>query len=143
MSGIPEAAHGLAKLRCLRLPARALVLTGAVGALWLLVALVAWCAKGWAGVGASLAAAAMCGLPALFSLALADWMRGPYFIAGWLGAMAVRLAVPLACALAAHARGGWPADAGLLYYLAALYPLTLLAETLLSLPEVTVSAVER
>lgn len=83
-----------------------------------------------------MAAAVICWLPALVTLAMAEFLRGPYLLVGWLGGMAIRLAVPLACALAAHVRGGWLAEAGLLYYLAAFYPPTLLVETLLSLPSV-------
>ncbi len=136
MTDIPEAAHLSARLRDLRFPARALLFSAAVAVMWLVVAPVAWCASGWDGVGASLAAAVVCWLPALISLGMAEFLRGPYLLAGWLGGMAIRLAVPLACALVVHSRGGWLAEAGLLYYLAALYPLTLLVETLFSLPAV-------
>jgi hypothetical protein len=117
-----------------RLSVRGVVLTMGVATWWLLVGLVAWLVSGGAGLGASLAAAVTCWLPALVSLALAEWLRGPNLLAGWLGGMAVRLGVPLGCAVAVQARGGWLAEAGYLYYLAALYPLTLLVETWLSLP---------
>lgn len=133
MTSITEGAYLSAKLRGLRLPARALLFTAAVAVMWLVAAPLAWCASGGEGVAACLAAGIICWLPALVSLGMAEMLRGPYLLAGWLGGMAIRLAVPMACAVVAHVRGGWLAEAGLLYYLAAFYPLTLLVETLLSL----------
>ena len=48
--------------------------------------------------------------------------------------MFARMGVPLICGLVLQLRGGMLAQAGVLFYLAAFYPVTLTLETALSLP---------
>ena len=70
------------------------------------------------------------------ALGLTEPLRGPQqVLALVLVGMMVRMGIPLAAALTVCFCGGPLANAGFLYYLVVFYPVTLTAETFLSLPE--------
>ncbi len=87
-------------------------------------------------VAAASLAAGLCLAGAMAALLAAHWLRDPKLVLqAVLCGMATRMVVPLATGLLIHLRGGPLADAGVLYYLLAFYPLTLGVETFLSLPQ--------
>ncbi len=95
---------------------------------------------GWAASGSrqSLAAGGLawgvCTLAATIALVAGEPLRKPqHVIASVVLGMTVRMGIPLAAAI--FFRQGPLADAGVLYYLILFYTLTLITETLLSLPE--------
>ena len=89
-----------------------------------------------AGLIAGAAAGGVCLLAAWMALGLSEPLRRPqHMLALVLVGMMIRMGIPLAAALAVFFRGGPLADAGFLYYLVVFYPVTLTAETFLSLPE--------
>lgn len=117
------------------LAARIALLVSAGAASCVLALPVAFLCSGWAGIGAAAAAAVVCLGGAVAALTVSHCLRGPqYALPAMLLAMGPRMGVPLAVALACHLHGGALADAGLVYYLLAFYPITLLVETVLSLP---------
>ncbi len=97
---------------------------------------------GWAvsgnrtGLLAGAAASGVCLLAAWTALCLGEPLRKPqHLVALVVAGTLVRMGIPLVAALAVFFRRGPLADAGFLYYLILFYPVTLTAETFLSLPE--------
>ena len=100
-----------------------------------LVGPVAVCIGGGMALAAAVVAAVFCLTGATIALLASHVLRGSkHALAALLAGMAARMGVPLAFGLAIHLQGGPLAEAGLLYYLLAFYPITLAAETALSLP---------
>lgn len=132
----------LARLSTLRWPGRAAVLCVVVLALWAVLAPVAYSVRGAGGLGAMSVAAALClagSLVALMLVALfhsASTRQPGMVLYGWLAGIVVRTGVPLVAALVIH-RGSGLSRLGFLYYLLGFYLLTLVVETILSLPELT------
>jgi hypothetical protein len=87
-------------------------------------------------VGAGAIAASACLLGAYIGLAIDSCLNEPQLLQAklWLG-MSARMGIPLAAALVVHFSGGPLAAAGFLYYIVAFYPVSLAAETLLSLSD--------
>jgi hypothetical protein len=106
-----------------------------VAALAALIGPLGYWAYGWPGVWAVLSAAALCG-----STGIAAFWVGRHFLAhghaigGVLGAMAIRMGIPLVICLALAVRGNADSMAGFVYYLLAFYLGTLAVETWYSLP---------
>ena len=124
-----------ANLRNRSLPARGAFLGLVMLGMYALVAPVAGYCGGSAGLWAAATAAVLCLAGAGLALVISQALRSPkHALYGMLLGMAARMGVPLAFALACHLHGGALAEAGLLYYLLALYPVTLAIETALSLP---------
>ncbi len=125
----------LGNLRNRGVAARGAILAIVAAAALAMVAPVAWRLGGAAGVAAATLAASLCLAGAVLALLAGHRLREPRQAGtALLAAMAARTGIPLAAALVIHLRGGLLADAGLLYYLLVFYPVTLTAETLLSLP---------
>jgi hypothetical protein len=122
-------------LRNLSVPVR---LAGLVGVALLVLAIVGPVAVligGSMGLTAAALAAATCLAGAVVALLASQVLVGPGLaLASLLVGMTARMAIPLVCGLVIHLHGGPLADAGILYYLVMFYPVTLAAETLLSLP---------
>jgi len=96
---------------------------------------VAVCIGGGVALAAAAVAAVFCLAGASIALLVSHLLRGPKrALAALLAGMAARMGIPLAFGLAIHLQGGPLAEAGLLYYLLVFYPVTLAAETALSLP---------
>jgi hypothetical protein len=96
---------------------------------------VAVCIGGCTALAAAAVAAVFCLAGATIALMAGLLLRGPkHALAALLAGMAARMGIPLAFGLAIHLQGGPLAEAGLLYYLLVFYPVTLTAETALSLP---------
>jgi hypothetical protein len=96
---------------------------------------VAWGIAGLRGLAAAGIAAASCWLGAALALeATVLLARRGQGLTGLLAGTALRMGIPLALALGFHFGGGPLAQGGLLYYFLAFYPLTLAAETAMSLP---------
>lgn len=88
-----------------------------------------------AGLFAGAAAAGVCLLAGWAALVLSEPLRRPQnMLALVLMGMLIRMGIPLVAALTVYFVGGPLANAGFLYYLVVFYPVTLTAETLLSLP---------
>jgi hypothetical protein len=107
-----------------------------------IVAAIAILPAGWVLTGnrigwfAGLAAGGVCLLAAWSVLGLSELLRkSQSLLALVLVGMMIRMGIPLAAALAVYFHGGPLADAGFLYYLVLFYFVTLVAETLLFLPE--------
>lgn len=120
---------------------RQFVLLAAAVATWALVALVAWRLVGLWGVAAAGAAATCCWIGAAGALGAHHWLgrRGSGLWSLLVG-MGLRMGVPLAVGLILHWQSQPLAEAGLLYYFLAFYPVTLAVETVLSLSGPTGSA---
>jgi hypothetical protein len=126
----------LHNLRSRGLAVQAIVLGTVVLVAFAVVGLVAFRRGGANGLAAAALAATLCLLGATIALITCHLLRGPRrAIAALSLGMASRMGIPLAFGLAVHLRGGPLAEAGLLYYVALFYPVTLAVETLLSLPE--------
>jgi hypothetical protein len=124
-----------ANLRNRSLAVRTAVLLLAVVLLWGLVSPVAWHFGGPRGLAAAAVAAGCCLLGAGMALVASDLLSEiTHVLYGLLLGMFFRMGVPMGFALAIHFQRGELADAGVLYYLAVFYPMTLAVETLLSLP---------
>jgi hypothetical protein len=124
-----------------RLPQTSLLLRAILLGAVVLVAAAVILPFGWvisgnrAGVLAAAAAGGVCLLGAWTALALSEPLRRPqHLLALVLVGMMIRMGIPLAAALAVYFRGGPLADAGFLYYVVGFYPVTLAAETGLTLP---------
>lgn len=103
--------------------------------LYALVAPVAGWLSGLVGLWAAAAAAGLCLAGAAMALVAGHLLRGPkHILYGMLAGMAARMGIPLGFGLAWHHFGGTLAEAGLLAYLLVFYPVTLAAETALSMP---------
>lgn len=125
-----------AKLRNLSLLTRGFLLGLAVVLVYAVLAPVAVCCNGPAGLWAAAAAGAFCLGGAALALVASYLLCGPkYALHGLLVAMAARMGIPLSLGLACQLYGGVLAEAGLLYYLMVFYPVTLGVETALSLPQ--------
>ncbi|MBN2475769.1 MAG: hypothetical protein JXB62_14250 [Pirellulales bacterium] len=131
-------AHGadrFARWRRLGLAARVGVLLSVAAVTYAIAASVGWHVSGPVGLGASAVAAGVCLLGATLALVISYWLRDPASaLYGMLFGMLFRMGIPLAFAVAIHLWGGVLAEAGVLYYLVAFYPVTLAVETALSLP---------
>ncbi len=104
-------------------------------AVYAVVAPVAFSFSGARGLWAAAAAATFCLAGAGTALATSQFLRKPkYLLHGVLAATAARMGIPLTLGLICHIQGGPLAEAGLLYYLLAFYPVALAVETALSLP---------
>jgi hypothetical protein len=122
-------------LRRMSLAARSGILLFTTAVPFVVVTPFAVSLEGWMGVAAAAAAAAFCLIGAVLALAIGHVLRDPRFaLHAMLAGMAARMGIPLALALFCQLRGGLLADAGLIYYLLVIYPVTLAAETILSLP---------
>ena len=121
--------HRVASLSSPRQPALAwslLVLTAALAAIWPAFAAYGLWRAGWNGVICALAAGAVCGIAAAVSLVLASAaQKARQPIAGVLGGMLVRMAVPMVALLMVPKMDPVWQSSGLremllVYYLAAL-----------------------
>jgi hypothetical protein len=125
----------VAAMRDLGLAAQLAVLAGAVLAVWGLVAPVAGLVGGVAGLAAAATAGGVCWLGAAAALvASRAFGDGKRALSGVLYGMLLRMGIPLFSALALQMTVKYLADAHLLVYFLAFYPVTLLLETTLSLP---------
>lgn len=124
-----------ATLRSRGLATRLAVLVLGVLVVYALVAPVAFSLGGPVGLCAAGLAAVLCFSGAATALPIGHVLRGPkYVLQATLLGMGIRMAIPLAFGLACHLHGGAVAEAGVLYYLLAFYPVTLAIEIALSLP---------
>lgn len=123
------------RINTLKLPAR-LAILGAVIAAMLVVAIpIALATSGWLGVAAAVVAAVVCKVSGGLALVVAYVARTPdRLLWGVLGAMVVRLMIPLGVAFIVEFHVEALANAGFVYYLVPFYLLTLAAETPLALP---------
>jgi len=111
------------------------VLGVAVAALAAVLLPVAGLVGGRAGVAAAATAAAVCSAGAATALGISYLLRGPGLaLPALLLGMTARTGLPLIVAVAIQFRAGPLAEAGFLYYLLVFYPVTLVVETVLSLP---------
>jgi len=118
------------------LPAQLLLLAAVVLAVYALAAPVAGRATGVAGLAASATAAALCWLGAAAALVVSRACRKPNRVLyGALYGMLLRMGIPLFSALALQLSVAALAEAYLLIYFLVFYPITLLVETILSLPQ--------
>lgn len=126
----------VATIRDWGLPAQLFLLTAVVLAVYGLAAPVAGLVTGVAGVVASATAAALCWLGAVAALVVSRAFRDrkPAWY-GVLYGMLLRMGIPLFSALALQVTVEYLAHAYLLVYFLAFYPVTLLVETMLSLPQ--------
>jgi len=130
-----EVTTRLARLQRLGLVARAAVLVSAVALTYAVAAAVAWNLSGTAGLQASAVAAGVCLFGAALALVVSHRFRDPESVLyGVLFGMLLRMGIPLAFAVYIFLEGGGLAEAGVLYYFVAFYPVTLGVETVLSLP---------
>lgn len=114
---------------------QAILLGMVVIAVLLIVAPVALCTGGQAGLRAAALAAILCLTGAVVALMAGRLLRGPSrALVALFAGMAARMGIPLTFGLAIYLQGGPLAEAGLVYYLVVFYPVTLAAETMLSLP---------
>ncbi len=125
----------LAKQRRRGLAARGAMLALVVLTVFLATAPVAAWLNGWTAILGATAAAGVCLFGSGLALVISHLLRAPEKVLyGMLLGMTVRMGIPLGIGLACHLRGGVLADSGMLYYLLIFYPVTLLVETILSLP---------
>ena len=125
-----------ATIRAWGLPAQLLLLAAVVLAVYALVAPVAGRVTGVAGLAASATAAALCWLGAAAALVVSRAFRDPERVLyGVLCGMLLRMGIPLFSALALQLSVAALAEAYLLIYFLVFYPITLLVETILSLPQ--------
>jgi hypothetical protein len=93
----------------------------------------------WGGtfaLAAAVLAAILCWTGAAVSLAIANRLRRPnQLLAALYIGMIPRIGIPLGSGLAIHLIGGPLAQAGTLYYVLIFYPMTLIVETALRIPE--------
>lgn len=89
---------------------------------------------GAAGAAAALAAGAICLVGAVAALCATEALSSGNILAALVVGMALRMGLPLGLGLALQWHDGPLAQAGLLQYLLACYPITLAVETILSLP---------
>jgi hypothetical protein len=109
------------------------VLTVAVACFFLVVSLFAFYGNGWAGVVAAAVAAWVCWFAAALALAIVMLLRGPqHGVAGVLGSMLIRMALPLAVGVFLSRQGGSLAEAGVFGMIVTFYLFTLAIETWLS-----------
>ena len=114
---------------------RSAVFSGVVGSAALIALPVAALSHGCMGVAALGLAVAVCYLPALLSLWLTCQAKNPQVMLGaLLIGIVLRMSLPILCALILHTKGGPLTQAGGIGYLLVFYPVTLLVETVLSLP---------
>ena len=110
------------------------VLTVAVASLFAIVSLFAFSRDGWVGVIAAAVAAWVCWTAASLALTLVILLRGPrHGVAGVLGSMIIRMALPLAAGVFLSSQGGQLAEAGVFGMIVIFYLFTLVVETWLSL----------
>jgi hypothetical protein len=125
----------LSNLRRRSLAVRLLALTLAVVAPFAIVGPLAEYLGGPAGLAAAGVAAIACLIGAVTALVVSSVLSGTAFaLAALMAGMAARMGMPLGLGLLVHLQGGPLAKAGLLYYLLIFYPITLMVETVLSLP---------
>jgi hypothetical protein len=125
----------LAKQRSRSLAARGGMLILVVLVVYLATIPVAAWLAGWLGLLTATVAALLCLFGSGVALVISHLLRAPEMVLyGMLLGMTIRMGLPLGIGLACHLLGGVLADHGLLYYLLIFYPVTLLVETILSLP---------
>lgn len=125
----------VATIRAWGVPAQLWLLAAVVVAVYALVAPVAYWVTGMAGLVATAAAAGVCWIGAAGALAVSRAFRGPNrALHGVLCGMLLRTGLPLVSALVLQLSIDALADAHLLVYFLVFYPITLLVETILSLP---------
>lgn len=117
------------------------VLAGIALAVYTLVAPVAGLRSGTVGLIASGLAGGLCLAGALLALIAGHAASGQSPLPGLLIGMAARMGIPLLGGLVIFFCGGPLAEAGILYYLLIFYPVTLVAEISLSLPQDAISPV--
>jgi hypothetical protein len=123
----------LLRLRSRSLAVRSAILFSTVAVFYAIVAPIGYLWLGsvaWVGAAA---AAGICLVGALLAM-IASHLLAKSPLYGMLLGMGFRMGIPLSFALIVHQLGGVLAEAGLLYYLVAFYPVTLAVETALSLP---------
>lgn len=126
----------LTNLRSRSLAVRAAVLASVVLVLLSIIGPVGWALNGAAGVGAAVAAAALCFVGSALALGLGHLFRAPeHLLYGVLAGMIARMGLPLAFGMAVHLHDGPLAQSHFLHYLLVFYPVTLAVETFLSLPK--------
>jgi len=102
---------------------------------YVLVAPVAGLLHRIGGILAAAAAAGLCLLGAVLSLAVTHRWRDPKRLGqAFLAGMVPRMGIPAGGAIGLQLLGGILAEGGVLYYLLVFYPITLAAEAWLSLP---------
>lgn len=107
---------------------------------WLAVYPLALEHGGANAVYASLVAALLCVAAGELALMIGEWLSSPDKALVALGAsMAIRMGLPLFGGLLIHLQAGSLARAGLIYYLAGFYLLTLAVETLLAVGRLQVT----
>lgn len=122
-------------LRNRSVPVRVAGLTSVTLLVFAIVGPVAFGLGGSMALAAAAVAAAVCLAGASIAIVASFALAGPSMaLAALLVGMIARMAIPLACGLAVHLRGGPLSDAGFLYYLLVFYPVTLAVETLFSMP---------
>ena len=88
------------------------------------------------GFAGGVTAAGICLMAAWLALCVCDRLQGPeYIMPSILVGMMIRMGVPLAAVVISRIFGGPLANADFLNYLIVFYPVTLVAETWLSLPQ--------
>lgn len=121
-------------LRNRSVPVRVAGLAGVTLLVFAIVGPVAFGLGGSMALVAAGLAAVVCFSGALTALLASHALASPSMaLAALLTGMIARMAIPLACGLAVHLRGGTLSDAGFLYYLLVFYPVTLAVETLFSM----------
>ncbi len=115
-----------------------------VTAVYAVLAPVAFYLRGGAGIWAASAATAVCLAGCVVAMLVSDRFSGPdHALVGVLGAMLVRMGVPLVFCVLVYARGGELVAAGALFYLLVVYLATLAVETWMALGQVQVAAAAR
>jgi len=131
----------VATIRAWGVPAQLLLLAAVVLAVYGLAAPVAGLAAGFGGLAASAAAAAVCWLGAAAALAVSRaFQEGDRPLHGVLFGMLLRTGIPLFSAIALQMSVPALGEAHLLVYFVVFYPIALLVETVMSLPQPDASA---
>lgn len=116
--------------------AQAALVTGALVAVWIVVAPVASWVAGPAGLAAAGVGAGVCWLGAVFALALSALFHGPSaFMPRLLVGMLARTMFPLMLGTLLHMQVPALAEAGMIYYLLVFYMVSLALETAMLLAE--------
>lgn len=118
---------------------RCALLAGLVLTVCALVGPIAGLRSGTVGLLACALAAGLCLAGALVALISGHRIGGQSPLLGLLTGMAARMGIPLLGGLTIFFFGGPLAEAGILYYLLVFYPVTLVADIGLSLPQAAIS----
>lgn len=110
---------------------------GAMAVAWVVVAAIAQAVGGPAGFGAASLAAGICLASGIAAFGLSGLVRGPSLaLAAVVLGMLVRMGVPLGLGGILHWQSAALAEAGLLWYVAAFYVVTLVVDTSLSVARI-------